>query len=866
MSKLRSNEFINAAGNGAPSFPQGATTIEPTADSQVATKSYVDNALFSVLGQTAPSLVPPTNPKIGSFWVDTSVSPSLLKVWNGTLWLEFSGTSGGVVSTSAIATPEVLTPANFSGFPDFSFAPQSSQITSVTNIDSDNIRLVIGDNTVSDNGSVIPGFTIDDMLSVGDSVYYAPYGKHHWISTLHSTIGDITGWACAVDSSDNIYTIGYIYEDSTLGSIVLTKHSSSGSLIWQRALSGAYKEYGYGIAVDTLNNVFITGETRSQSYSNRDMLIAKYDTDGDLKWTHRFGEFYNSTDVGKAVAVDNLGNSYYTGYITTGFGTTSQRTGIFIAKVDTDGNLQWQRELGYSATRDEEGNGITVDGDGNVYVVAEADSPSYTALILAKYNTHGDIQWSRSLTGNKSDSGYGVDTDSSGNVYVAGMTTDTNPYNNSSDVNALVLKYDPDGNIQWRRRLSMSTDTQTAQSIAVDALGNSYLGINHSASLNSSAGTGRYEFVIAKYDTNGVFQWTRLLSCGVQNDLMKGIALDNSGNFCVSGYTDSIGTNRSLITAKFPCDGTGTGDFGPFKYQTVSATDTDASDLTEDAVVMDSDIGDRDVDYGGVTAYSNTISTYDSAIYSVSGASGTITQFSGNTITLSGPIGTWSNGMSVIAPALTTVSGGISTTVTFTSSAPVGADGLIASWGNAEWQIAEDSGFTTNVQTVTSPLNTTITPITYNLTSNAQTGAYRFVGSDYSNTYNDSELNPSIIISVGDTLVFDNTSTYASHPMFIRDADGGASVSNPAPTGEGTGTVSWTPTVAGTYYYQCAVHPAMIGTITVHDILYPTQSGPTRGFTVDPNDPYYVRVRYGATDPAELKSQWSSSKYFKIVE
>ena len=148
-----------------------------------------------------------------------------------------------------------------SGFPDFSFAPQSSQITSVTNIDSDNIRLVIGDNTVSDNGSVIPGFTIDDMLSVGDSVYYAPYGKHHWISTLHSTIGDITGWACAVDSSDNIYTIGYIYEDSTLGSIVLTKHSSSGSLIWQRALSGAYKEYGYGIAVDTLNNVFVVSST-----------------------------------------------------------------------------------------------------------------------------------------------------------------------------------------------------------------------------------------------------------------------------------------------------------------------------------------------------------------------------------------------------------------------------------------------------------------------------------------------------------------------------------------------------------------------------------------------------------------------------
>ena len=74
---------------------------------------------------------------------------------------------------------------------------------------------------------------------------------------------------------------------------------------------------------------------------------------------------------------------------------------------------------------------------------------------------------------------------------------------------------------------------------------------------------------------------------------------------------------------------------------------------------------------------------------------------------------------------------------------------------------------------------------------------------------------PAISVYEGDTITFDNTATNVSHPMYIRVSDGGASVSSPAAIGEGTATVSWTPTTAGTYYYQCGSHPLMIGTITV---------------------------------------------------
>jgi plastocyanin len=125
-------------------------------------------------------------------------------------------------------------------------------------------------------------------------------------------------------------------------------------------------------------------------------------------------------------------------------------------------------------------------------------------------------------------------------------------------------------------------------------------------------------------------------------------------------------------------------------------------------------------------------------------------------------------------------------------------------------------GITFTYDSVNKVINTQVgtTPTTFNFTTAAETGNYLVTGSDRGNTYN-GDADPTITVYEGDTIVFDNTATRVSHPMYIRVASEGASVSNPAASGEGTATVSWTPTTAGTYYYQCGSHPLMIGTITV---------------------------------------------------
>ena len=102
-------------------------------------------------------------------------------------------------------------------------------------------------------------------------------------------------------------------------------------------------------------------------------------------------------------------------------------------------------------------------------------------------------------------------------------------------------------------------------------------------------------------------------------------------------------------------------------------------------------------------------------------ALGTISASSGNTITLSDVSGTWSTGMKVEGMTLDTrdyEDAVDPTSLSLTSSEPAVTQGTLTTWGNAQWQIAEDSAFTTNVQSYTSQLTasgTQVGPSEFNL-------------------------------------------------------------------------------------------------------------------------------------------------------
>ena len=103
----------------------------------------------------------------------------------------------------------------------------------------------------------------------------------------------------------------------------------------------------------------------------------------------------------------------------------------------------------------------------------------------------------------------------------------------------------------------------------------------------------------------------------------------------------------------------------------------------------------------------------------------------------------------------------------------------------------------------------------YNINVTASSNSdYTLAGSDRNGAVSGND--PSITINVGDEVNF--IVNAASHPFYIKTVQGTGTdnqVSNVTNNGATSGVVNWTPTAAGTYYYQCSAHNGMYGTITV---------------------------------------------------
>ena len=119
--------------------------------------------------------------------------------------------------------------------------------------------------------------------------------------------------------------------------------------------------------------------------------------------------------------------------------------------------------------------------------------------------------------------------------------------------------------------------------------------------------------------------------------------------------------------------------------------------------------------------------------------------------------------------------------------------------------------------TSTETTSTETTSSTYSITVTAQSSSnYILSGSDQNGDVSGND--PSVSAKVGDTLNFNLNSP--GHPFYLIKVSNGGTDSNNlidgvTNNGASSGTISWTPSEAGTYYYICEYHPSMLGTITI---------------------------------------------------
>ena len=289
----------------------------------------------------------------------------------------------------------------------------------------------------SSDNIIVGGYTASDGAGSTDFLLakYNSSGTLLWDKTLGSSFSE-TANGVATDSLDNIVIVGSSAFSGGSSEFLIAKYNSSGTLLWNKALGGSGNEVAYGVAIDSSDNIIVTGFTFSDGAGGSDLLVAKYNSSGTLLWDKTLGG--GSTDQGRSVAVDSSGNIVIGGY------TNSDGAGLYdflLAKYNSSGTLLWDKTLGGSDN--EFSYGVAIDSLDNIVVVGytESDGAGNPDCLVAKYDSSGTLLWDKTLGGSGGDFGAGVAIDSSDNIIVVGTTSS----DGAGNIDCLVAKLPPDG-------------------------------------------------------------------------------------------------------------------------------------------------------------------------------------------------------------------------------------------------------------------------------------------------------------------------------------------------------------------------------------------------------------------------------------
>jgi hypothetical protein len=264
--------------------------------------------------------------------------------------------------------------------------------------------------------------------------------------TYYSNDGDVTG-----------YHGGY-------GDYWIVCLDSFGQIKWQKCFGGSGCEKAFSIQ-QTSDEGFViagyadlnNGDVSGNHGSSGDYWIVKLDSVGNFQWQKCLG----GSDNEEAYSIEQTNDGGYIvgGYASSNDGDVSGCHGgydYWIVKLNSTGNIQWQKCLGGSIYEYAYSIQQTID---NGYIVAGGCS-SFDGDVVGKHwgidfwivklDTVGNLQWQKCLGGSSFDEAYSIRQTMDGQYIVAGRT-DSNDEDitiNHGGVDIWVVKLDPNTMIQ----------------------------------------------------------------------------------------------------------------------------------------------------------------------------------------------------------------------------------------------------------------------------------------------------------------------------------------------------------------------------------------------------------------------------------
>lgn len=216
--------------------------------------------------------------------------------------------------------------------------------------------------STTDGGSVIAGFT--DSYGAGDTdgwiVRTDANGDRLWDFPFGSEYAEIA-YSIKPVSTGGFIIVGTKELENHDVNMWILRIDENGHQVWEKSYNNG--EYSEAVDVrETSDGGFIVGG--STSAADGSCLLVKLDSSGDVQWQKPFGQSY--TDFVYSIAITTDG-----GFITTGCSYTDifSENDLYIVKFDSNGNIEWQRVIDGNYHHEDVARSIIQASDGG-YVVA----------------------------------------------------------------------------------------------------------------------------------------------------------------------------------------------------------------------------------------------------------------------------------------------------------------------------------------------------------------------------------------------------------------------------------------------------------------------------------------------------------------
>ncbi|WP_262692254.1 SBBP repeat-containing protein [Kordiimonas aestuarii] len=318
----------------------------------------------------------------------------------------------------------------------------------------------------------------------------------------------------------------------------------------------------------------------------------------------------NADTAAKRVAVDSEGGIYVVGTSSGSFGhqlNTASDEDVFLTKFDSEGNVVFSRLLGASDSANVQG--ITVDADDNVILVGQTDSAlssgdviSSTDLYVQKISKRGDEVFRYQLDTYGETGASSVAVNAAGEIFVGGYTKSgisaTSGFSGGSD--ALLLKLSATGTLQDSNVFGTS-DNEAIKGIAVDSNGNLVVASEEDGNA-----------VVRRIDSSDLTNQTSSVDLGSlgAGGSVQGVTIDNAnGKVYIAGVTKNASLDAGGAAT---VNGTAEGGFEGFVSGLTLSGSTDLSaDFTSYLSTSSTDrIADVTVSDGTVYVAGSTGGTF----------------------------------------------------------------------------------------------------------------------------------------------------------------------------------------------------------------------------------------------------------------